>query len=63
MIGRPTILLNILCFVSCVGRKYNYLFDTNGQLGFGKGKWIFNRTAFNFRIFDREPYKASFERF
>ncbi|MDF0717010.1 hypothetical protein PY092_12680 [Muricauda sp. 334s03] len=63
MTRKLSVSLIVLCFVSCAGGKYNYLFDTGKQLDFSQGKWILNRTESNSRIFDSELYRASFEGF
>ncbi len=58
----PVLILFAL-LSSCVGGKYNYLFDTGRQLDFGKGKWVLNRAESNSKVFDSELYDASYGQF
>ncbi|MEL6305596.1 MAG: hypothetical protein AAFQ20_12510 [Bacteroidota bacterium] len=48
------ILLFVCTLFSCVGGKFNYSFDTGRQLDFSQGKWIFNKTESNSKVFDSE---------
>ncbi|MEL6976666.1 MAG: hypothetical protein AAGL29_14920 [Bacteroidota bacterium] len=57
------ILLFVCTLFSCVGGKFNYSFDTGRQLDFSQGKWIFNKTESNSKVFDSELNVLAYNEF
>ena len=56
-------LLSAICFLSCAGPKYTYIFESGKYLDFRTGKWILNDTKANKRFVDGKLYSLAKEEF